>query len=83
MLLNWKGPELSPSPQNCSKDSWKLLSLFISKFGNLMSCGLKDIFKNVSCTNIHHDITDLVNHGMVKNTKNLNILRMEHNFSAE
>ena len=23
----------------------------------------------ISCTNIHHDITDLVNHGMVKNTK--------------
>ena len=23
----------------------------------------------VSCTNTHHDITDLVNHGMVKNTK--------------
>ena len=23
----------------------------------------------VSCTNTHHDITDLVNHGIVKNTK--------------
>ena len=23
----------------------------------------------VSCTNTHHEITDLVNHGMVKNTK--------------
>ena len=23
----------------------------------------------VSCTNIHHDVTDLVNHGIVKNTK--------------
>ena len=23
----------------------------------------------VSCTNTHHDVTDLVNHGMVKNTK--------------
>ena len=23
----------------------------------------------VSCTNIHHDVTDLLNHGMVKNTK--------------
>ena len=22
-----------------------------------------------SCTNTHHDITDFVNHGMVKNTK--------------
>ena len=23
----------------------------------------------VSCTNTHRDVTDLVNHGMVKNTK--------------
>ena len=37
-----------------------------------MSCGSKYIFKNtapVSCTNNHHDGTDLVNHGMVKITK--------------
>ena len=24
---------------------------------------------HVSCTDTHHDVTDLVNHGMVKNTK--------------
>ena len=36
----------------------------------------------VSCTNTHHDVTDLVNHGMVKNTI-LNILRTEHNFSTK
>ena len=35
----------------------------------------------VSCTNTHHNATDLVNHGIVKNTKNLNILRMELYFS--
>ena len=29
-LLNWEGLELSCSPQNCSKDFWKLLPLFIS-----------------------------------------------------
>ena len=29
----------------------------------------------LSCTNNHRDVTDLVNHGMVRNTKNLNILR--------
>ena len=23
----------------------------------------------ISCTNTHHDVTDLVNHGMVKNTE--------------
>ena len=33
----------------------------------LMSRGSKDIFKHApSCTNTHHDVTDLVNHGMVK-----------------
>ena len=25
--------------------------------------------RHVSCTNAHHDLTDLVSHGMVKNTK--------------
>ena len=36
-----------------------------------------------SSTNIHHDVTDLENQGMVGNTKNLNILRTEHNFSMK
>ena len=38
------------------------------KFGDLMSCISKDIFKNVPglYTNSHHGIPDLVNHGMVK-----------------
>ena len=35
---------------------------------------------SVSCTNTHHDVTDLVNHGMVKNKKNMNILKTECNF---
>ena len=35
----------------------------------------------VSCT--HHDVTDLVNHEMVKNAKNLNNLKTEYNFSAK
>ena len=36
-----------------------------------MSCGSKDILENapVSCTNTHHDVMDLINHGMVENTK--------------
>ena len=37
----------------------------------------------VSCTNTHRDVTDSVNHGMVTNTKNLNILRTEHNFPTK
>ena len=32
-----------------------------------------------SCTN-HHDVTNLVKHSMVKNTKTWIILKMEHNF---
>ena len=32
----------------------------------------------VSCTNTHHDVTELVNHGMAKNTS-----RMEHNYSLK
>ena len=32
-----------------------------------MSCGSKHIFRNAPYT--HHDVIDLVNHGMVKNTK--------------
>ena len=40
-------------------------------FRALMICGSKDIFKNATClmTNIHHDVTAVVNHEMVKNTK--------------
>ena len=36
-----------------------------------MSFGSKIHIKmhSVSCTNIHHDVTDLVNDGMIKNTK--------------
>ena len=36
-----------------------------------MSCGSKDLFRNVPCLriNTHHDVKDLVNHGMAKNTK--------------
>ena len=50
-----------------------------------MSCGSKDTFKNALShvlVSTHHDVTDLVNHGMEK-YKNLNILRTEHNFSTK
>ena len=43
----------------------------MAKFGDLMSCSSK-LYSNmhpVSCTNTHHDVTVLVNHGMVKNAK--------------
>ena len=35
----------------------------------------------VSCTNTHNDVKDLVNHGMVKNTKTW--ISTEDNFSTE
>ena len=45
----------------------------LAQFGDFVSCGSKDLFKNapclMSCTNTHRDVTDLVNHEMVKNTK--------------
>ena len=43
----------------------------LAKFGDFMSFGSKDVFKMhpVSCANTQHGVTDLVNHGMVKNTK--------------
>ena len=44
----------------------------LGKFGDFMICGSKYILKNahlVSCTNTYRDVTDLVNHATVKNTK--------------
>ena len=62
--------------------SWKLLLLLISiNWPNLVTewvvvqkccgCGSKKYSKMhpVSCTDTHHNVTDFVNHGMVKNTK--------------
>ena len=34
----------------------------------------------VSCTNTHHDVINLVNHEMIKKTKNLNILKKKKLF---
>ena len=67
-----KGLELNPNRPNRSKDFWKILSLLISiNWLTLMSCYSKDIFFwiPVSFTNSHHDVTDLVNRGMVENIK--------------
>ena len=36
-----------------------------------------------SCTNTHHDVTDLLNGGMAKNAKNMNTLTTELNFSMK
>ena len=43
----------------------------LTKCGGLISCGSEDIFKMdpVSFTNAHDDVTDLVNHGIVKHVR--------------
>ena len=41
----------------------------MTQSGDLMGCGSKDIVNLVSCTNTHHDVTDLLSYRMVKNTK--------------
>ena len=70
-LLNWKGSETQPQSSKSFKRFQKNIALacihHLTKFGGLMSCGLK--IHPVSCTNAHHDVTDSVNHEMVKNTK--------------
>ena len=70
-----KDLESSPSLPNCSKDYWKLLSLLTSiNWPSLVTSWfvVQKIYSKmhlVSCTNTHRDVTDLVNHGMAKNTK--------------
>ena len=67
--------EPSPSPPNCSKDYWKLLPLLISiNWPSLVTSWVvvRKIYSKmhlVSSTNTHRDVTDLVNHGMLKNIK--------------
>ena len=70
-----KDLETIPSPSNSSKDYRKLLPLLISiSWQSLVTSWIvvQKIYSKmylVSCTNTHRDVTDLVNHGMVKNTK--------------
>ena len=70
-----KDLESNPSPLNCSKGYWKLLPLLISiNWPSLVTSWfvVQKIYSKmhlISCTNTHRDVTDLVNHGMVKNTK--------------
>ena len=74
-LLNWKGLELSPSPPNCSEDFSKLLPLLMCiDWPSLVTYWVvaQKIYSKmypVTCTNTHHDVIDLLNHEMVKNSK--------------
>ena len=67
-MLNWKGiRKLVPVPQ-IAQIVIALVNIYqLAKFGEIMSFGSKDIFKNaVLYTNTNHDVTDLVNMGWLK-----------------
>ena len=74
-LLNWKDLELSHRPLNCSKDSWKLLPLYISiSWSSLVTSRvlvykMSSKIRPVSRANTHHDVTEFENNGIAKNTK--------------
>ena len=73
-LLNSEGPVVVPVLQIVQKIPEKYCPYIYqsAKYGDLMSCVSKDIFKKMHpiwWTNTHHNTPDLVNHEMVKNTK--------------
>ena len=55
-LLNWKGPGTHPQSSKSFKIFQKNIALAciyqLTKFGGLMSCGSKDIFKNCTLSHI-------------------------------
>ena len=53
--------KLSLTPSNCPKDSW-LNELWFKRY--IKKCTFSHVLINT-----HHDVTDLVNNGMVKNAK--------------
>ena len=72
-MLNWKS-ELSPSPPNPFKTFLKIIVLAYIYWPKSVTQWIvvQKIYSKmhpVSCTNTRRDITDLVNHGMVKTTK--------------
>ena len=74
-ILNWKRPGTEPQSLKLFKRLLKTIALAYiyqrTKFGDFMFV-VKNIYSKmhlISCTNTHCDITHLVNHGMVKNTK--------------
>ena len=70
-----KDLEPSSCPPNCSKDYWKLMPLLTSiNWPSLVASWVEvqKIYSKVylvSCTDTHRDVTEFVNHGIVKNTK--------------
>ena len=75
-LLNWRGSGTQPQSSKMFRRFLKIIFPVcicnLAKFGDLMTCGSNIMYSNthlVSCTNTHHDVTDLVNHRMIKNAK--------------
>ena len=71
MKRTWNLVSIIQIIQTITKNYCLCLYLSTGQVGDSMSCGSKGILKmhSVSCSNTLYDITDLVNHGMVKNTK--------------
>ena len=63
---NWKGPGTQPQSSKILKRLIRIIAIAyiyqLVKLSDFMSYGSKYL----SCTNTHRDVTDLVNHGMVK-----------------
>ena len=64
---------LSPSPQTVRKIPENYCPCIYLSIGQVQWVNemwfKRYIQKGISCTNTHHDVTDLINYGMVKNTK--------------
>ena len=72
-LLNLKGPGTYSQSSKSFKTFHENIALAciyqLTKFGGLVVFKRYIWMHPVSCANTHHDVTDLVNYGMVKNTK--------------
>ena len=79
-----KDLELSPSPPNCSTNSWKLLpwkSLSRSQvWWQVFVQKIYSKFHPVLCAHNYREVTDLGNHGMVKIVKTWRPWGMNINF---
>ena len=67
-----KDLELSPVPQIVQKIPENYCRCLYLSTGQVWWVVVQKIYSKmyfISCTNTHHDVTDLVNHWMVKNTK--------------
>ena len=79
-MLNWKGPGTQSQSSNIQKIIFLAYIYQLTKFGGLMSCGSKDIFKNAPCLIYEYSSWS---HRFSKSWssqkyKNLNIVRTEY-----